>query len=131
MARCLDFFKHWSLSMKRQRIVKRSGARNGSKDCAKPRRGTERAGHANRGSNERHPAEGTSTAMRKVKPIKRRRRRLIRLGEALRTAGLDEQTVAETYVSVVERLRDKTEIKAASAQKLLVDILKECSRILE
>ena len=66
---------------------------------------------------------------RELRPIKRRRRKRVRLGEAFRKAGLDEQTVAETYVGVVEKLRVKS--AADTVQKLLVDVLKECSRVLE
>lgn len=64
-----------------------------------------------------------------LRPIKRRRRKRLRLGEAFRKAGLDEQTVAETYVRVVDRLRRK--IAQDTVQKLLVDVLKECSRVLD
>jgi hypothetical protein len=66
---------------------------------------------------------------RELRPIKRRRRKRVRLGEAFRKAGLDEQTVAETYVGVVEKLREKS--AGDTVQKLLVDVLKECSRVLE
>lgn len=66
---------------------------------------------------------------RKFKPIKRRRRKPLKLGEALRKVGLDEQTVAETYVGVVEVLREQT--TREPGRKLLVDVLKECSRVLE
>jgi hypothetical protein len=48
----------------------------------------------------------------------------------LRSSGLDELTVAQNYVVVVEKLRDGSG-GADSAQKMLVDVLKECSRILE
>ncbi len=58
-------------------------------------------------------------------PVKR-----VRLAEALRSSGLDELTVAQNYVVVVEKLRDGSG-DANSAQKMLVDVLKECSRILE
>lgn len=69
------------------------------------------------------------SAAGELRPIKRRRRKRLRLGEAFRKAGLDEQTVAETYVIVVERLRGK--IRENTVQKLLVDVLKECSRVLD
>jgi hypothetical protein len=71
----------------------------------------------------------TVASSRKFKPIKRRRRKQVKLGEALRKAGLDEQTVAETYVGVVEVLREQT--TREPGRKLLVDVLKECSRVLE
>jgi hypothetical protein len=58
-------------------------------------------------------------------PVKR-----VRLAEALRSSGLDELTVAQNYVVVVEKLRDGSG-GADGTQKMLVDVLKECSRILE
>jgi len=52
------------------------------------------------------------------------------MGEALRRQGLDEHAVAGTYAHVVEKLK-KGGNEAASVEKLLVDVLKECSRQLE
>jgi hypothetical protein len=63
-------------------------------------------------------------------PIKPGLRKRVRLAEALRREGLDERAVAESYVIVVEKLRNGN-AAAAAAQKALVDVLKECSRILE
>ncbi len=54
----------------------------------------------------------------------------MRLAEALRSSGLDELTVAQNYVVVVEKLRDESG-GTDGTQKMLVDVLKECSRILE
>jgi hypothetical protein len=58
-------------------------------------------------------------------PVKR-----VRLAEALRSSGLDELTVAQNYVVVVEKLRDERG-GTDGTRKMLVDVLKECSRILE
>jgi hypothetical protein len=58
-------------------------------------------------------------------PVKR-----VRLAEALRSSGLDELTVAQNYVVVVEKLRDEPG-GTDGTRKMLVDVLKECSRILE
>jgi hypothetical protein len=89
-----------------------------------------RAGAAeknNRRKKVERPAHfSTGVAMR---PIRRHRRKRVRLGEAFRKVGLDEQTVAETYVGVVETLRNNS--TEDPVQKLLVDVLKECSRVLE
>jgi hypothetical protein len=52
------------------------------------------------------------------------------IGEALRKHGLDEHTIAGTYVQVVDNLK-KDGKKAGSGDKLLVDILKECSKHIE
>ncbi len=52
------------------------------------------------------------------------------MGEALRREGLDERTVAERYATVVSRL-EKDPGDIASGDKLLVEILKECSRQME
>ncbi len=129
------FFSHWSLSMRKEQSAKRRG---GQKDCnrsGKRRSGIEggqRTSKQVKRSGEKQPAESPNgLPSRAWKPIKRRRRRRIRLGEAFRKVGLDEQTVAENYVGVVETLREKTGPKTETAQKLLVDVLKECSRILE
>lgn len=51
------------------------------------------------------------------------------MGEALRKQGLDEHTIAGTYVQVVDNL--KSTKKAGSSEKLLVEILKECTRQIE
>ncbi len=54
----------------------------------------------------------------------------MRIGEALRTHGFDEDTVAGKYVEVLGKLSGPNP-KAGGVQKLLVDVLKECSRQLE
>lgn len=62
-----------------------------------------------------------------------RRRRLkkrVHIGEALRREGLDERKVAERYANVVSRL-EKDPANVGSGDKLLVEILKECTRQIE
>jgi hypothetical protein len=54
----------------------------------------------------------------------------VRIGDALRQSGLDEWTIAGGYVEVVEKLTTKAK-NSKSPDKLLVDVLKECSRHLE
>ena len=54
----------------------------------------------------------------------------MRLAEALRLEGLDERKLAKNYVMVIEKLGEGNG-DAKSGDKLLVDVLKECSRILE
>lgn len=54
----------------------------------------------------------------------------VRMGEALRIEGIDEQCVAAAYAGVVGMLKDKA-VASDSVDKLLVDILKECSKHLE
>jgi hypothetical protein len=61
---------------------------------------------------------------------RRHRKRRVRMGEALRIKGIDEHAVAETFANVVDMLKDKTE-SSDSVEKLLVDVLKECSKHLE
>jgi hypothetical protein len=53
-----------------------------------------------------------------------------RLAEAFRQGGLDESAVAATYVLMIEKLLSAS-AKDTSALKLLLDALKEWSRILE
>lgn len=52
------------------------------------------------------------------------------IGEALRKQGLDEHTLAERYANVVSRLEKNPE-NVGSGDKLLVEILKECTRQIE
>lgn len=54
----------------------------------------------------------------------------IAIGEALRERGLDEYTIADTYVHVVAKLTAGGS-DSGGVQKLLVDVLKECSRQIE
>jgi hypothetical protein len=54
----------------------------------------------------------------------------IPIGEALRERGLDEYTIADTYVHVVGKLT-AGKSDSGGVQKLLVDVLKECSRQIE
>lgn len=58
------------------------------------------------------------------------KRKPVRIGDALRQSGLDEWTVAGGYVGVVDKLTNKSRTND-SVEKLLVDVLKECSRHLE
>lgn len=52
-----------------------------------------------------------------------------RLAEALRKQGIDERRLAQVYADIMGRLQDKSEDRGV--EKLLLDVLKECSRILE
>ena len=54
----------------------------------------------------------------------------MRIGDALRREGLDEHAVAETYAQEVEKLKNKRKSDGGT-EKLLFDIMKECSRHLE
>ena len=62
----------------------------------------------------------------------KRARRPVRIGDALRTQGLDEREVARKFADVVARHTPAPdEANEGSADKLLVDVLKECLRHLE
>jgi len=52
------------------------------------------------------------------------------MGDALRREGLDEHMVAQTYAGAVGTLKDKKD-ENGGIEKLLFDILKECTRHLE
>lgn len=54
----------------------------------------------------------------------------MRMGQALRREGVDEHAVAETWAEVVDMLKGKTE-QNSDVDKLLVEVLKECSKHLE
>lgn len=64
-----------------------------------------------------------------VEPVRKHRRKRIRLGEALRKQGIDEHVLAQSYADVMGKLKPKSEDN--NAGKLLVDVLKQCSKILE
>jgi hypothetical protein len=97
---------------------------------AKQKRETLKAGKANQAAEPARPCvAGSRTATRKLSPIRRTQRQRMRLGDAFRREGLDERTVAQTWVVVVERLRNGSG-GADGVEKLLVDVLKECDRIL-
>jgi len=49
------------------------------------------------------------------------------IGQALCAHGLDEHKIADTYVHVVAKLTKGTK-RAGAVEKLLVDVLKECSK---
>lgn len=55
--------------------------------------------------------------------------RRLRIGEALRANGLDEKKVAQIYTGVLDALM--TRKSSSAVEKLLVDVLKECTRLLE
>ena len=55
----------------------------------------------------------------------------VRIGEAMRRSGLDEYKVARTFAVVVDKLSGKNPKDSGGVQKLLVDVLKECSRHLD
>lgn len=75
-------------------------------------------------------APGTPDAPEEKKPQRRRLRKRVPIGEALRKQGLDEHTVAESYANVVSRL-EKNPANVGSGDKLLIEILKECTRQIE
>lgn len=63
-----------------------------------------------------------------TEPAKKKRRlKPMSIGRALRAHGLDEHTIADTYVHVVAKLTNGT-TRAGAVEKLLVDVLKECSK---
>jgi hypothetical protein len=73
------------------------------------------------------PRHDESTAAGKRR---KRRRKAVGIGKALRQRGFDEHTIADHYVDVTQRLKGKSD-KSGSVEKLLVDVLKECSKYIE
>lgn len=76
--------------------------------------------------------QGQDHGLSSVKPVEAtpvQRRYRMRLAEALRKQGIDEHKLAEIYADVMDKLKDKSEDRGV--EKLLLDVLKECSRILE
>jgi hypothetical protein len=58
------------------------------------------------------------------------RRKRVGIGEALRQRGFDEHTIADNFIDVTQRLKRKSD-KSGGVEKLLVDVLKECSKYIE
>lgn len=54
----------------------------------------------------------------------------MRMGEAFRMAGIDEHAIAENYVNVADVLKGGDSGRQAG-QKLLLEVLKEWTRVLE
>jgi len=63
------------------------------------------------------------------KAPRRRRKKPVPIGVALRRQGLGEHEIADAYVGMVTKLKG-TE-RAGTNEKLLVDVLKDCSRYVE
>jgi hypothetical protein len=84
------------------------------------------------GESPRHGEDrtGGSTSATPAKPKRNRRRKAAGIGDALRQRGFDEHTIAENYVELTQRLRAKSH-KSGSIEKLLVDVMKECSKYIE
>lgn len=80
------------------------------------------------------PASGESKQATSAPPAatkpRARTRKPVRIGDALRQRGFDEDTIADHYVYVARRLKGKSD-KSGGVEKLLVDVLKECSKFLE
>jgi hypothetical protein len=75
----------------------------------------------------REPQEPTPSGA--TEPFRKSRRKRVRLGEALRKRGIDEHAVAAGYADVVQELQSKP--RDNNEGKLLVDVLKQCGKILE
>jgi hypothetical protein len=118
-------------------------ARQRSRSKAPSRRSTPRRGKGSGRAGEGCAVSGPEESTRRKQGAlhapdapeekkRQRRRRLkkrVHIGEALRREGLDERTIAGTYAQVVDDLKGTK--KAGSNQKLLVEILKECTRQIE
>jgi len=76
---------------------------------------------------ERPEQAATPDKRIEVTPVPQRHR--MRLAEALRKHGIDEQKLAAAYAYVMEKLKDRSDERGI--EKLLIDVLKECSRLLE
>lgn len=97
--------------------------------------GTQAAKHASetQKSSPDAAAQDGKPSVAKGAPAKkrtRRRRKAVGIGRALRLRGFDEHAIADNYIEVTERLKGKSD-KSGSVEKLLVDVLKECSKYIE
>jgi hypothetical protein len=66
-------------------------------------------------------------ARRKARLLAGARRVRVKLGDAMRSCGLDETKLADKFDSLVDRLSKKT----SRSDKLLLEVLKECCKLLE
>ncbi|HKV06345.1 MAG TPA: hypothetical protein VJO53_14715 [Candidatus Acidoferrales bacterium] len=76
------------------------------------------------------PLKAAPPTAKRTLPKRSRRCPRMSIGEALREKGIDEHAIAGNYAHVVKTLTGK-QPKAGGVQKLLVDVLKECSRQIE
>lgn len=72
-------------------------------------------------------AQAQSLATKPCEPGIVAMRQRIRLADALRRCGIDEQKIAALYAYLVETLEDRLDERGV--EKLLIDVLKECSRL--
>lgn len=77
-----------------------------------------------------HKPDEKKRKQRAAKSRPRRRRKRVRIGEALRKIGFDEYAIAQNYADTAKRLKAKPD-KSGNIEKLLIDVLKECSRLIE
>jgi hypothetical protein len=87
-------------------------------------------GKSKRAAEVKTATGAASLAAENVRQKNSPKRKPVRIGDALRRSGLDEWTIAGGYVDVVYKLTNKSNSND-SVEKLLVDVLKECSRHLE
>lgn len=76
------------------------------------------------------PAKPESASPDSQNKPRARRRKPVGIGKALRQRGFDEHTIADHYVTVAQRLKGKSD-ESGNVEKLLVDVLKECSKYIE
>jgi hypothetical protein len=93
-------------------------SKNGRVSCG-------RSGSRSTGSKTAPGAESKTKRLRRCTPGP-----AIHIGAALREIGLDEHRIAKSYRHAVDLLT-KPNAEAGSAEKLLIEILKECSRQVE
>ncbi|MFY9732010.1 MAG: hypothetical protein WAK24_15495 [Candidatus Acidiferrales bacterium] len=122
---------------KAARLPKRSVILSAAKDLSRPagKLSRSRSRSRKRKRAQSSPAAAaaptsTSAAAIAAQPISSAPPPRIRIGDAMRRSGLDEYKVARTFAGVVDKLSDGTK-DTGGVQKLLVDVLKECSRHLD
>lgn len=99
-------------------------AANASRRAAKTKRTSKNKPDAQKSAANDQPKRAVV-----AKPIGPRER--VRIGQAMRERGLDERLIAEMFANVVGKLHENNSRDSGSVQKLLVDVLKECSRHLD
>jgi hypothetical protein len=114
-----------------------TASRRAAKDLSRPAGEAPRSKkHARKRNRSKPPSSQTTNDALAItldaRPVATTAAPRVHIGEAMRRSGLDEYKVAQTYATVVDKLSGKHADKdAGGVQKLLVDVLKECSRHLD
>jgi hypothetical protein len=117
-----------------KKISQKTARKTGVQTAEKGRSAPSAAGNGEDAAPKPHGsglrAERPESVSTVIKKARTRGKKPARIGDALRQRGFDEHTIADHYVDVAHRLKGKSDT-SGSVEKLLIDVLKECSKYLE